>query len=171
VVDLPGGEAATSLSSSAHTPPSAGRHNGPNGPPVRFARLTYPCPVAYDEELAERIREVLADEPEVREQAMFGGLAFLVGGHLAVSANRRGGLLVRVDPDQADRLLSTTPAEAMEMGGRTMAGWLHVEAEHARTMRQLRTWVGRGVTYARALPPKPAKPAKRRAPGRPAARR
>jgi TfoX/Sxy family transcriptional regulator of competence genes len=128
------------------------------------ARL-YDDRVAYDEELADRIRELLVDEKAVREQPMFGGLAFLISGNMAVSANRRGGVLVRVDPDDSDRLVTRPGAELMEMGGRTMAGWLHVDAEHVRTKRQLESWVRRGVTYARSLPPKSAarrKPARSR---------
>jgi TfoX N-terminal domain len=110
--------------------------------------------MAYDEELANRIREVLADEPNVREQKMFGGLAFLVGGHLAVSASRRGGLMVRSDPARSGHLVATTSAETMVMQGREMPGWLYLEAEEVRTMRQLRRWVGIGAGYARGLPPK-----------------
>lgn len=110
--------------------------------------------VAYDEELADRIRELVADVPAVTEQAMFGGLAFLVGGHLAVSASGRGGIMVRVDPAQSDRLVARSHAHPVEMRGRLMDGWLRVDAEHLRTTRQLSRWVERGVTYAGSLPPK-----------------
>ena len=110
--------------------------------------------MAYDEELADRIRELLSDERGVTEQRMFGGLAFLVRGHMAVAASGQGGVLVRVDPEESDKLLATTGAEAMEMRGRSMRGWLRVAADDVRTKRQLTTWVRRGVGYARSLPPK-----------------
>ena len=108
----------------------------------------------YDEKLAERIRDLLAEEPDLREQKMFGGLAFLIGGNMAVAASGQGGLLVRVDPAESERLLATTGAAPMEMGGRAMRGWLRVEDDAVRTRRQLATWVGRGAAYARSLPPK-----------------
>jgi TfoX/Sxy family transcriptional regulator of competence genes len=112
--------------------------------------------VAYDEDLAERIRELLATEP-VTESKMFGGLAFLVGGNMAVAASGQGGLLVRVDPDDADRLTRGGAAEPMVMRGKAMTGWLRVDADRVRTKAQLRRWVDIGVTYARSLPPKAAK--------------
>jgi TfoX/Sxy family transcriptional regulator of competence genes len=111
--------------------------------------------VAYDEELAERIRELVAGEKGLTEKKMFGGLAFLIGGNMAVSASGQGGILVRVDPAASDRLVSTTKAEPMVMRGRSMDGWLRVDSEHLRQKRQLATWVDRGVTYARSLPRKP----------------
>ena len=110
--------------------------------------------MAYDEELAARIRELLSDERGVTEQRMFGGLAFLVGGNMAVAASGQGGVLVRVDPVESDKLVATTGAEPMEMRGRSMRGWLRVEAADVRTKRQLGTWVRRGVGSARSLPPK-----------------
>jgi TfoX/Sxy family transcriptional regulator of competence genes len=110
--------------------------------------------VAYDEVLADRIRDLLAADADVTERKMFGGLAFLVGGHLAVAASREGGLLVRVDPAQADRLLEAAEVSPMEMRGREMHGWLRVGAGGVRTKRQLDRWVGRAVTFARALPPR-----------------
>ena len=110
--------------------------------------------MAYDEELAERMRELLDDEPGVSEKAMFGGLAFLVGGSMAIAASGQGGALVRVDPTQTDHLVETTPAEVAVMRGRPMAGWLRVADADLRTKRQLSTWVRRGVGYARTLPPK-----------------
>jgi hypothetical protein len=112
--------------------------------------------VAYDTRLADRIRERLVDQPDVREQAMFGGLAFLVGGHLAVAASGQGGLLVRVDPTVGSALIAGGKAEPMVMRGRPMAGWLRVSADAVRTARQLDTWVRRGVAHASALPPKAA---------------
>jgi hypothetical protein len=110
--------------------------------------------MAYDEELAHRIRELMTDEPDLTEQPMFGGLAFLIGGNMAMSASRTGGILVRVDPAQSDRLISTTTAYPMERGGQPLDGWLRVDAEHVRTTRQLSTWVKRGTAYARSLPVK-----------------
>ena len=110
--------------------------------------------MAYDEELANRIREVLGDEPGVRERKMFGGLAFLIGDNLAITASRHGGLMLRADPARSDRLVATSVAEPVVMQGREMRGWLYVEPEGVRTMRQLRRWVGVGADYARTLPPK-----------------
>jgi TfoX/Sxy family transcriptional regulator of competence genes len=110
--------------------------------------------VAYDEELADRIRRLLADESNLTEQRMFGGLAFLVGGNMAVAASGQGGILVRVDPAESDALVSTTYAHPMEMRGRAMQGWLRIAAEHVRTRDELATWVQRGTAYARSLPAK-----------------
>jgi TfoX/Sxy family transcriptional regulator of competence genes len=110
--------------------------------------------MAYDEALAARIRELVADEPRLTEKKMFGGLAFLVGGNMAVAASGQGGLLVRVDPDESDKLVQTTPARLMEMRGREMPGWLRVDSDDVRTKRQLTAWVTRGVSFARSLPPK-----------------
>jgi hypothetical protein len=110
--------------------------------------------VAYDEALADRIRDLLPEDVELAEQRMFGGLAFLVGGHMAVAASREGGILVRVDPAEWDRLLDGAGVTPMEMRGRPMTGWLRVAAEQVRTKRQLDTWVRRGVAFARTLPPK-----------------
>lgn len=111
--------------------------------------------VSYDEDLAERIRDLVADAPDVSEQRMFGGLAFLVGGNLAVAASGRGGLMVRIDPSESARLVATATARRMEMRGRPMKGWLRVDAEGIRTKRQLNKWVSIGVGYARSLPAKP----------------
>jgi TfoX/Sxy family transcriptional regulator of competence genes len=110
--------------------------------------------MAYDEELAGRIRELTGDEPGVKEQKMFGGLAFLIGGNMAVAASGQGGLLVRVDPEQSDELVAQTAAYPMEMRGRQMAGWLRVDAGEVESPEQLAEWVGRGTAYARSLPPK-----------------
>ena len=109
--------------------------------------------MAYDEELAARIRELLLDEDSVAEKKMFGGLAFLVHGNMAVAASGQGGLLVRVDPERAERFLGSG-VEPMEMRGRSMLGWLRVEDDVVRTKAQLRKWVDRGTSYARSLPPK-----------------
>jgi TfoX/Sxy family transcriptional regulator of competence genes len=110
--------------------------------------------MAYDEDLANRIRELIAAEPGVTEQKMFGGLAFLIRGHMSVAASGQGGLLVHVDPEETDALLAKPHARPFEMRGREMQGWLRVDAEGLRTKRQLEPWVKRGVAYARSLPPK-----------------
>jgi TfoX/Sxy family transcriptional regulator of competence genes len=110
--------------------------------------------MAYDEELADRIRELLGGESSLTEKKMFGGLAFLIGGNMAVAASSQGGVLVRVDPGQSDRLVATTNARLMEMRGRQMQGWLRVDPDDVRTKRQLARWVGLGATYARSLPRK-----------------
>ena len=114
----------------------------------------YHRPVAYDEDLAERIRELLRDEPDVTEKKMFGGLAFLVGGNMAVAASGQGGLLVRIDPEESDSLVATSNARPMEMRGREMQGWLRVDADDVSVDSDLATWVGRGAEYARSLPAK-----------------
>jgi TfoX/Sxy family transcriptional regulator of competence genes len=110
--------------------------------------------MAYDEDLAERIRELLGGESDVTENKMFGGLAFLVGGNMAVAASGQGGVMVRVDPAQSDKLVASTNARMVEMRGRLMQGWLRVETEHLRTKRQLAKWVLLGTAYARSLPAK-----------------
>jgi TfoX/Sxy family transcriptional regulator of competence genes len=110
--------------------------------------------MAYDQELAERIRELVAGEPGLTEKRMFGGLAFLIGGNMAVSASGRGGLLVRVDPADSDALIATTGAELAEMRGRPMPGWLRVAPENVATASDLATWVRRGAACARSLPVK-----------------
>jgi TfoX/Sxy family transcriptional regulator of competence genes len=108
----------------------------------------------YDEQLAARIRELVAGEPNVTEVKMFGGLGFLVAGNMAVGASGQGGLLVRVDPAQSDELVATTTARLMEMGGRSMRGWLRVDAEDVPGKAELAKWVELGTTYARSLPAK-----------------
>jgi TfoX/Sxy family transcriptional regulator of competence genes len=108
----------------------------------------------YDEELADRIRELIGSEGDLTEQKMFGGLSFLIAGNMAVAASGQGGVLVRVDPADSETLVSTTEARLMEMGGRRMQGWLRVDPEDVRTKRQLARWVELGTTYARSLPPK-----------------
>jgi TfoX/Sxy family transcriptional regulator of competence genes len=110
--------------------------------------------MAYDEELAARIRELVAAESNLTEQKMFGGLAFLIGGNMAVAASGQGGVLVRVDPARSDTLVATTNARVMEMRGRPMRGWLRVDPEDLRSKRQLAKWVELGTTYARSLPVK-----------------
>lgn len=110
--------------------------------------------MAYDEELAERIRELVSGETDLTERKMFGGLAFLIAGNMAVAASGQGGLMVRTDPTQSETLVATTNARPMEMRGRSMRGWLRVDAEDLRTERQLAKWVELGTTYARSLPGK-----------------
>jgi hypothetical protein len=104
--------------------------------------------MAYDEDLANRLRELLAGEL-VTERRMFGGLAFLIGGHMAVAASGQGGLMVRCDPQETERLSAREHARPMEMRGREMHGWLRVD-----DAGDLRPWVEIGVAYARSLPPK-----------------
>jgi len=110
--------------------------------------------MAYDEELANRIRAVLGDQRGVTEMRMFGGLAFLVGGHMAVAASGQGGLLLRCDPAETATLLDEPHAHPFEMRGKEMAGWLRVDNEGAASDAGLRRWVDVGVRYARSLPPK-----------------
>jgi TfoX/Sxy family transcriptional regulator of competence genes len=112
------------------------------------------APMAYDEDLANRIRELIAAEPGVVEKRMFGGLAFLVGGNMAVSASSQGGLLLRCDPAQTDALVARPHAARFEMRGRAMDGWLRVAPEGIARKRELQRWVSVGVSYARALPAK-----------------
>ncbi|MBV9802276.1 MAG: TfoX/Sxy family protein [Solirubrobacterales bacterium] len=110
--------------------------------------------MAYDEELADRIRELLATDHDVVEKKMFGGLAFLIGGHMSVSASGRGGLLLRCDPEETDALISRPHVGRFVMRGREMDGWLRVDAEAIETPEELERWVAIGVDYARSLPPK-----------------
>jgi len=110
--------------------------------------------MAYDEELAGRIRELVADEQSLTEKKMFGGLAFLVHGNMAVAASGQGGLLVRVDPAESDALVGGSNARPMEMRGREMPGWLRVDSDDVATEEELSTWVSRGVSFARSLPAK-----------------
>jgi TfoX/Sxy family transcriptional regulator of competence genes len=110
--------------------------------------------VAYDEKLADRIRELIGSEIDLTEKKMFGGLAFLIAGNMAIAASGQGGLLVRVDPEESDTLVARTGARLMEMRGRQMQGWLRVDPEDVRTKRQLARWVDLGTAYARTLPAK-----------------
>lgn len=110
--------------------------------------------MGYDDHLAGRIREYLCDEPGVVEKSMFGGLAFLVGGHMAVAANSRGALLARVDPDEATDLLTRPGVEPMDMGTRRMRGWLHVEADAIAKDADLAEWIDRGLRIVHDLSPK-----------------
>ena len=110
--------------------------------------------MAYDEDLADRIRELVDGELDVTEQKMFGGLAFLIGGNMAIAASGQGGILVRADPAKSDSLTSSTDAYVMEMRGKEMPGWLRVDSEHVGTDEQLAKWVEVGTGYARTLPAK-----------------
>jgi TfoX N-terminal domain len=121
-----------------------------------FAGPARAVPAAYDGQLADRIREVLLGlgVDGVREQKMFGGLAFLVDGRMAVAASREGGVLLSVDRDDTDALLDKPHTRPMVMRGNELAGWLRVDPEGVRTKRQLVSWVRRGVDHVRSLPPK-----------------
>src|SRR3954454_24007369 len=120
--------------------------------------------MTYDEDLANRLRELLADEAGVTEKKMFGGLAFLLHGHMSVSASGQGGILARIDPAETDAALNKPHVALMEMRGRTMEGWLRVAPEGARTKRQLAPWVKRSVAYVKTLPPKEGGPPTRSGP-------
>jgi TfoX/Sxy family transcriptional regulator of competence genes len=110
--------------------------------------------MAYDDEFAHRLRELLAGENAVTEKAMFGGLAFLVGGNMAVGIASTGELMVRIGPDGTDDALARPHTRLFDMSGRPMKGWILVAPEGVRTKRQLAPWVTRGVQFARALPAK-----------------
>jgi TfoX/Sxy family transcriptional regulator of competence genes len=110
--------------------------------------------VAYDQDLADRIRWLIGSDPDLTERKMFGGLAFLIGGNMAIAASGQGGAMIRVDPQQSDELVATTNASLVEMRGRAMPGWLRVSSDDVRTDDQLSPWVERGTWYARSLPPK-----------------
>src|SRR5258708_24186602 len=108
--------------------------------------------MAYDEDLANRIREIIGAEPDLVEKKMFGGLAFLIAGHMSVSASGQGGILLRCDPAETDSLRAKPGAEPFVMRGRAMDGWLRVDPAAIKTKQQLSRWVSRGVSYARSLP-------------------
>lgn len=108
----------------------------------------------YDEELVHRLRELLADEDSITEKKMFGGVAFLLHGHMSVSASRSGGLLARIDPGDTDAALARPHVALMEMRGRTMDGWITVAPEGLRTKRDLAAWVKRSASFVKTLPPK-----------------
>ncbi|OBI39438.1 TfoX/Sxy family protein [Mycobacterium colombiense] len=110
--------------------------------------------MAYDEDLANRIRELVGTQSGVEEKRMFGGLAFLINGNMSVAVSGQGGLLVRVPPQDTDKLVARAHVSPMVMAGREARGWLRVAAPGVQTKRQLDSWVRRGVGYARSLPPK-----------------
>jgi len=124
------------------------------GRPLSAARRCDTVVVAYDEDLANRIRELVQEEPGLTEKRMFGGLAFMVNGNMAVSASGQGGMLLRVDPTDTPALVQRPEASRFEMRGREMDGWLRIDAAGLATKRQLKSWVSRGVSYARSLPAK-----------------
>jgi TfoX/Sxy family transcriptional regulator of competence genes len=110
--------------------------------------------MAYDEDLANRLRETLADQEGVSEKAMFGGLAFLLNGNMTVAASGQGGLLVRMDPDATDEAMARPHASIAVMRGREMQGWIRIAPEGVKTKRQLDPWVRRSLKFVRTLPPK-----------------
>jgi TfoX/Sxy family transcriptional regulator of competence genes len=110
--------------------------------------------MAYDEDLANRIRELIGAQDGLTEKKMFGGLAFMINGNMAVSASGQGGLLLRVDPEQTDELLGKPHALPFVMRGREMQGWLRIDADGVKDKRSLQRWIERGVDYARSLAPK-----------------
>jgi TfoX/Sxy family transcriptional regulator of competence genes len=110
--------------------------------------------VSYDEILGERVREHVEGEPGLSEKKMFGGLAFLINGNMAVSASSHGGLLLRVDPAETEALTADPVAERFVMRGREMDGWLRIDLDASAADEDLEQWVRRGITYARSLPPK-----------------
>ncbi len=110
--------------------------------------------MAYDEDLADRIRAAIGAEPALTERRMFGGLAFLVGGHMAIAAGGGGGAMVRAEKSVFDEIVASGEADAVVMRERPMRGWLELRPDHLRTDEQLARWVDLGVGYARSLPPK-----------------
>ena len=110
--------------------------------------------MAYDEDLAHRVRAVANREPGITEKAMFGGLAFLVHGNMAVVVRGKGGLMVRVAPQDYERRLADRGAQPAVMRGRPMSGWIIVDPEVLVRAADVRRWVSYGLTYGRTLPPK-----------------
>lgn len=110
--------------------------------------------MAYDQQLADCIRRLIGSDPGLTEKKMFGGLAFLIAGNMAIAASGQGGAMVRIDPQDSDDLVATTTASLAQMRGRPMPGWLLVSSGDLRTDEQLAPWVDRGTGYARSLPPK-----------------
>src|SRR3954453_15944634 len=130
------------------------QHHSPHGTgPIMVAAAAILECMAYDEELAERVREVVATEAGLTEKRMFGGLGFMVGGHLAVSASGQGGLLLRCDPAETEALVAQPSAERFRMRGRERGGWLPLDVS-GMDDAELRRWIAVGVRYARSLPPK-----------------
>jgi TfoX/Sxy family transcriptional regulator of competence genes len=115
--------------------------------------VAYRDRMVYDEHLAERVRELIAAEDGITEKRMFGGLAFLVDGKMAVTVSRVGGLMLRIDPDDTPKLLQRDHTDPFVMRGREMTGWIRVDSNGVRTKRQLQSWVERGLRYARTLTP------------------
>jgi hypothetical protein len=134
----------------AGTPPQHSRHGIRSPRPTLYTIVA----MAYDQELAGRIRQLIGSHPEVIEKKMFGGLAFLIHGNMAIAASSEGGALVRIDPAQSDALVATTNATLMNMRGRDMPGWLRISSDDLRSDDQLAHWIEIGTGYARSLPPK-----------------
>ena len=148
---LPDDDAVSPVERTAHHEQRRGQAHGHRSAHHQDRpRLT----MAYDEVLANRVRELTSGERGVDEKRMFGGLAFLVNGHLAVAASGKGGLMVRVPPGETDTLLAREHVEPMVMAGRETRGWLRVSDDGVKSKRQLKSWVDRGVAYAKSLPPK-----------------
>lgn len=114
--------------------------------------------MAFDETLADRIRSRLQDHPGISEKKMFGGLAFLINGHMAIAASSQGGIMVRVEPAQTESLVSSSAARIVEMRGHLMPGWLRLDAEAVQSEAELAKWIQTGASYASSLPPKPDRP-------------
>ena len=157
----PGLSSAGSLETALRrSPRQVPRATAPAATEAGARRIVWPGParydrrVAYDEDLAARIRDLIGPDPDLTEKKMFGGLAFLIRGHMAISASGQGGVLVRVDPADSGALIATANATLAVMGGRTMQGWLRVSSEDLETDEELTEWVDRAVAYARSLPPK-----------------
>ena len=110
--------------------------------------------MVFDPIIAERIREAVASEPDVSERKMFGGLAFLLRGNMAMAASSKGGLMIRTDPATASGLVDESPAEYVEMSGRQLQGWLHLGAVDIESDHQLAIWINRALDYATTLPSK-----------------
>lgn len=110
--------------------------------------------MAYDLDLADRTRAALEGTPALTERKMFGGLAFLLHGHMAVVVSGQGGLMVRTDPDEAELLLTGPGVSQVEMRGRPMSGWVRVDADRLAEAPALAAWIERGLTFAGSLPPK-----------------
>lgn len=110
--------------------------------------------MAFDEQLADRVLELVGREPGLIEKPMFGGLAMLVHGNMAVVVRSAGGIMVRVEPAEFDQLLAEPGAAAAVMRGRPMRGWITVDPATCANDADLARWVDRGVSYARTLPPR-----------------
>ena len=113
--------------------------------------------MAYDEDLASRIRELIASEDGYTEQKKFGVIGFMIDGHMAVGVDGEGRLLIHCSIEETEALLAKPGARPFQMRGREMKGWLQVDAESVSTKRALEPWVMQSVAFARALPPKEKK--------------
>lgn len=145
---------AYSVRATGHPAVQHPHDGGDGGHPVRVERACQNAAMAYDQDIVNRVREHVGHEHGLTEKRMFGGHAFLINGHLAVSASSKGGLMVRVDPAESQTLLRQPHAEPFEMRGREMTGWLHLRVDSDMDDGELGRWVERGVGYAQSLPPK-----------------